>query len=395
MIKLRVLALACTAALSIAGSARAQGQTPAATAERLFKEGEFDRAAAVYAAMLHENAGDRAAQIGLAAIELYQNDLAAAYPLLQSAISADPSDQRAAALWAELQRRLTEARKKSVVTGGEADVPFVTSDPLPVIHASVNGVPGTFVVDTGGTLILESAFAKALKLQVQAAGYGVFAGGKRAPVATATIDSIALGGATAYDVPVNVMQTHAGELFPGVTIDGIVGTTLFERFLVTIDYPRHRLIVRPRDAATSDALLAAAKKENASIVPCWLVGDHFVMARAQVNDVAPGLFFFDSGLAGGGLMPSPELVKVAGITLDQTHAASGVGGGGRVTAVPFVVNRIIVGTAVQHDIPGVYTPQGNPFGIFPFTVWGIISDTFLRHYAYTVDFDAMKIVLAP
>ena len=53
-----------------------------------------------------------------------------------------------------------------------------------------------------------------------------------------------------------------------------------------------------------------------------------------------------------------------------------------------------VGEAVQQNVAGIYTPQGSPLTIFPFTVWGAVSNDFLKHYAYTVDFDAMKIVLA-
>ncbi len=87
-----------------------------------------------------------------------------------------------------------------------------------------------------------------------------------------------------------MFPTHAGALFKGVTIDGIVGTTYFERFLVTIDHPRQRLILRPRSKAQSAAFQAEAVTVGAAVVPCYLVGDHFVMARAEVNDAPAGLF---------------------------------------------------------------------------------------------------------
>jgi hypothetical protein len=189
------------------------------------------------------------------------------------------------------------------------------------------------------------------------------------------------------------LTTHAGELFPKLKIDGVVGTTYFERFLVTIDYRQNEMILRPRSPDVSAAFQSDAAASRAVIVPCFLVGDHFVMAQAQVNDAPPGMFLFDSGLAGGGLMPSPALVQAAGINLDSAHAGAGIGGGGVVAAVPFVADRIAVGDAVQHKIRGLYTPEGTPFSMFSFTVWGAISNDFLRHYAYTVDFDAMTIVL--
>ena len=178
-------------------------------------------------------------------------------------------------------------------------------------------------------------------------------------------------------------------------VDGIIGTTYFERFLVTIDYPHNELILRPRSAQVSAAFQARAAASGAAIVQCYLVGDHFVMAQAQVNHAPPGLFLFDSGLAGGGLMPSADLVKAAGITLNEAGAGTGEGGGGAVMGVPFFADRVAVGSAAQSNVDGIYTPQGSPFGLFTFTVWGAISNDFLRNYEYTVDFDAMRIVLAP
>jgi hypothetical protein len=209
------------------------------------------------------------------------------------------------------------------------------------------------------------------------------------------LGSLSLGGATAYDVPVGVLATHAAALFPNVHIDGIVGTTYFERFLATIDYPNDRLILRPRTPQSSLDFQRSAADAGAAIVPCYLVGDHFVMAEAQVNAAPAGLFLFDSGLAGGGLMPSEALVKAAGIVLDKAAGGTGVGAGGPVEVVPFLADRVAAGTAVQRGVRGLYTPEGSPLSIFPFTVWGIVSNDFLHHYAYTVDFDAMRVVLVP
>lgn len=108
------------------------------------------------------------------------------------------------------------------------------------------------------------------------------------------LKSLALGGAVAYDVPVHVFPTHASALFAGTRIDGVVGTTYFERFLATIDYPRNRLVLRPRSPANSAAFQSRAAALRDATVPCYLVGDHFVIAPAEVNDTG-GLFLFDSG----------------------------------------------------------------------------------------------------
>lgn len=377
-------------ALAAGGVARAQD---AQTAAVLFQDGNFSQAAEAYEAYHAEHPDDMTSQLNLGAIRLYENDLAAAEPLLRSVVTADPKNERAMRLLGELYRRRTESERRTVVDGGEAIVPFVTADPLPVVRVVANGAAANFVVDTGADVALQPSFAASIGVTTAPAGMGTFAGGRQAPMQSGMLKSLALGGAVADDVPVHVMPVPFSTFFPNLKIDGVVGTTYFERFLATIDYPNNRLILRPRSPEGSAAFEESAARSHTSVVPCYLVGDHFVMAAAQVGDAPAGLFLFDSGLAGGGLMPSQLLVETAGITLDRAHASVGTGAGGPVQAIPFVVNQIAVGTTVQRNVRGLYTPEGSPFGMFTFTVWGAISNEFLRHYAYTVDFDAMKLLL--
>jgi len=361
----------------------------------LFARGDFPAAAAAYKATLRANPGDTGAQLNLAAIRLYQNDLNAAEPILDSLLSVGPQGERAAPLLAEVLRRRTEAARGASVGGAESRVPFLSADPLPVVRVIADGVAANFLVDTGAEVVLEPSFAARIGMATSAAGAGVFVGGLRAPVQRGRLASLSIGSATAYDLPVQVLATHATVLDPNLHIEGVVGTTYFERFLVTIDYPNGELIVRPRTAQDSAAFEARAAAARAAIVPCYLVGDHFVVAKAQVNGASPGLFVFDSGIEGAGVMASSRLVGPAEISLSQARAATGYGGGGAVTEVPFVARTVRVGNAIQRDVPGTFTPQGSAFDLFPFVIWGAISNDFLKHYAYTVDFDAMKLVLAP
>jgi hypothetical protein len=383
---------AAVAIALFAGSTAANAQNE--TAAVLFQDGNFPEAAVAYEAYHAEHPNDMTSKLNLGAIRLYENDLTSAEPLLRTVLSADPRNERATRLLGELYRRRAEAERRTTVDGGEAIVPFITADPLPVVRVVANGKAANFVVDTGADVALEPSFAASIGIKTANAGMGTFAGGTHAPMQSGMLASLALGGATADDVPVHVLGTGGSALFPGLQIEGVVGTTYFERFLATIDYPNNRLILRPRSAQGSAAFEEAAAQSHTSIVPCYLVGDHFVMAVAQVNDGPAGLFLFDSGLAGGGLMPSQLLVDTAALALDKAHASTGVGPGGPVQAIPFVAARITVGTTMQRNIHGLYTPEGSPFGMFSFTVWGAISNDFLKHYAYTVDFDAMKLVLA-
>ncbi|HEX4015086.1 MAG TPA: aspartyl protease family protein [Candidatus Cybelea sp.] len=383
-------AIALLAAALACGVAVAQEQR--SPGESLFSSGEFAQSAAADRAWLQRHPGDINAQLRLGSVRLYENRVDAAEPLVLAVISKQPNNARATRLLAEINRRQEEARRSATVDGESAQVPFVTASPLPVIRVVANGHPANFLIDTGADVIVDPAFAASIGVVPYGHLIGTFAGKKQAPVQSGMLHSLSLGGATASEVPVHVLPTHLEQFFPKLKVDGIVGTTLFERFLVTIDYPNNRLVLRPRSARVSAAFEAASAKDASE--PFYLAGDHFVFAHAQVNDAPPGLFLFDSGLAGGGLMPSTKLLAAAQLTLDTAHQSVGAGGGGAVVAIPLRADRIAVGTAVRHDVPGLYTPEGSPLDLFPFTASGIISNDFLRNYAFTVDFDAMRVVLA-
>jgi tetratricopeptide (TPR) repeat protein len=390
--------MAMAAACPAVAQSPPPGQAPGGPGDALFAAGKFAEAADAYRRTLAASPADAGANAGLAAVELYANDLGAARSNAQAALAADPQNPRAGRVLAEVDRRETDWAKRPSFRGSAAVVPFVFTDPLPAVKVQLNGLRTlTFLIDTGAPgIVLDAGLAREMALPVAAAGVGTFAGGSHASIGKTTLASVTIGDATAFDVSATVLPTRGALAIPGVTIDGIVGTGFLERFLATIDYPKARLVLRPRDPAASAAFLASAQSAGAAIVPFWLAGDHFVIAQARVNDAPPGLFLFDSGLAGGGLMPSPALVASAGLQLDTAHAGTGVAGGGAaVKAVPFVARTVAVGTAVVHDVPGLYTPDGSMFGIFPFTVDGAVSHDVLKHFAYTVDFDAMKLVLAP
>jgi hypothetical protein len=85
------------------------------------------------------------------------------------------------------------------------------------------------------------------------------------------------------------------------------------------------------------------------------------------------------------------MLDAAGIVPDESKAATGMGGGGQVRVVPFRAAATL-GTLTRDDVPGVYSPDGNPYGIFPFKVAGAISHSFFRQSRLTLDFDAMKLV---
>jgi predicted aspartyl protease len=356
-----------------------------------FKQGDFVAAIDDYAAQVAANPNDAAALLGLGTMELYRNDLTNAKRHLMQAQRLDPSNATTERRLRTLDERETMPGQFQVaMRGAQAVVPFVATDPLPLLRAKINGHDALLVLDTGAPAVgLTPNAAKRFGIASQSAGEGVFAGGKRAEVQKGGIDSIELPGLTVRGVPTAILP---GSIELGAYhVDGAIGTTFLERFLATIDYQHGQLILRPRSQSAVFERNATAK--GAASQSMWLVGDHFIFARARVNGLPEALFNIDTGGAGLGVQLTKASLDAAAIVPDPSKAQDFVGAGGAARAVPFSASSISFGTFTQRNVPGLYFPDGDQFGIFPFAVAGTLSHEFFRQTALTFDFDAMRMVV--
>jgi hypothetical protein len=384
-----VLAPSCISAALAASCIGAAQADPAAD----FKHGDLGAAEAGYAAALAAAPKDPGALLGLARVRLYQDRRADAERLAEAVPASDAGAAAAVRVIAEAKRRDAALDPANVVLPpGGVRVPFAATDPLPILKVRVNDkADAYFVLDTGASeAVLDPAFADELGIATEAAGSGVFAGGKTAQMRSATVDSLNLNGAVVRHVPVRVLPTRNFQLDNVHRLDGIIGTGILYRFLATIDYPRGELTLRSRDASAEFERSAAARGDV--IVPMWLVGDHFIFARARLNDGPERIFNIDTGGAGAGVVPSTASMADSHVVLDTAHTTEGQGGGGSVKVVPFTA-KVSVATLQRADVPGLYTPEGDQYGIFPFETGGSLSHLFFRPYALTFDFVAMKLVV--
>jgi hypothetical protein len=217
---------------------------------------------------------------------------------------------------------------------------------------------------------------------------GTYAGGRHAQVDHTVVPEIEIGGVRIRNVPAGVNASADRLNLPGVKLDGVIGTGLLMHFLSTIDYCGGKLVLAPRSG--SAAFEARAAANGANVVPFWLVADHFMFARGKMNQ-ADGLFYIDTGLAGGGLVASKATLDAAGVTVDESKTMSGVGGGGAVQFVPFRAAATL-GNLTRSDLAGVYMPGADPLAALPFRSSGMISHSFFRQSRLTFDFEAMKLV---
>jgi predicted aspartyl protease len=375
----------CAAALFLLGASPAPSPGDLA-----FAHGDFDAALRAYSAAVASspNAGSL---LGLGTMELYRDDLRNSREHLTEAARLDPANPTIEARLRTLHGREPSATDFEIaMPAGGVRIPFASIDPLPLIRGEINGREAWFVLDTGASGVdLSAAGARRLGIATHAAGRGVFAGGKQADLQAGRIDTFAAGGLTVHGIPTTVVEGLSLKL-GGHDIDGAIGTVFLRHFLSTIDYRHGALVLRERTGGSAAARAPAGA--SAASVPMWLVGDHFLFARGRVGDVE-GLFNVDTGGTDVGVQLTKASLAAAGIT-PQAAKGDFVGGGGAVAMQTFTAPSVSLGTFTRRNVPGVFFPDGDQFGIFPFAVTGVVSHEFFRGSEVTLDFDTMTLTVS-
>ena len=430
-----------------------------AQADHLFQSGSFGEAQRAYADIAAQDPKDFHAASQLGHIALLSNKLDDAEPWLRKALDLKHGDADAKIMLAETLYRKNDffhaaralqglgpddAKLKNYLTLNEAKLesfrdedpykferdagestrlPFIKSDPLPVVNVRVNGGGDVaFFIDTGGSeLLLDSEFSRELNVKPMSSVEGTFSGGQHAQVESGRVDSLTLGSWTLRNIPVGMMPLRSLSSGFGVKqINGCIGTNVLYQFLSTIDYRTGELILRKKNAANLKRFDAAGGPSgapgvgrrsggrntqpknppganntavtNGIVVPMWMAGDHFMVAWGRVNTQPISLFFVDSGLAGAGVKLAESAIQQAGIHLDESKATEGQGGGGMLKIIPYTVAQFTVGEITEQNVPGLYDgpfPWENEFG---FHLAGMFGSDFLKHYAVTFDFTNMRII---
>lgn len=148
--------------------------------------------------------------------------------------------------------------KDVAIAGGatQTTFPFRLLNNHIYTDARVNGHgPLLFIVDTGGENILVPSTAKALGIKTEGAMAGTGVGDKAVSVGLAKVKSLKVGDADFKDQVVYVMDFIPNDV-EGVDIKGMLGFTVFKRFVTRIDYGKHEITLiepdhfDPKDAGT-------------------------------------------------------------------------------------------------------------------------------------------------
>jgi Aspartyl protease len=421
---MKPLALIAVCALALLGNAT-QDVTKdlLESANRLFKEGKFAEAQALYSKVQGKDPTDVEAPLRLGMIALFENKPSAAEMWLTKAGQMKPEDKDAMKSLAQVHYRRDDFEKAAPLyraTGVEpranllesfraqvpyqiesnsdiAHVSFLHTDPLPLIEVKVNGTETVkFIIDTGAAEVyIDTELAKKVNAPQFGSTTGTFAGGLKAQTSHGRIDSLQLGDFVIHNVPVRISNTQQfAAVARGKRVDGVLGTLMLSHFLSTLDYPGGKLTLRRPTKELLKEFEKQAKDDGAIVMPFWWAGNHVLVTWGQVNKSKPMLFFVDTGLAGAAFTCPESTLKEAAVPVPAAKGLEGIGGGGMVKLAPFTIEELTLGTVTQQKIPAF-------FGPFPenletsqgFRIGGIISHQFFRPYALTFDFTGMRLFL--
>jgi len=287
----------------------------------------------------------------------------------------------------------------------KVEIPFIVSDPLPVVQVEFQGKKMYVIIDTGGeAFYLDWEVADSLGIKpIEKVKREGFAGGKETEVGYARADSLKIGDVTLKSIPVvltSIKRSSKMLTDDKYPISGILSTGELRQFLSTIDYPNGKLILRPKTEESKVSLERDLKGKKVTKVPFALGITHLMVVRAAVNGRDSLNLCLDSGLADSEASVAfpMQTLNYLGIPVPDTEILPenlvGPGGGGFPVG-RFSVDELEISSLVQENLKGYY-------GVFPpsvywaseFIIDGIVSHNFLKKYSWTIDFSMMEMTFA-
>ena len=250
-----------------------------------------------------------------------------------------------------------------------------------IVHASINGKPGTFLFDSGASqVLLYRPYADGLGLAMlgKTAFSGVNGGSRSARFARAA--SITIGDNTLSNVILAISSRDPGQKG---TIDGILGFDVLAGALVHVD------LVKETMEFADPAQSAATVPKGAYAFPVNL-SDLTPEVQIKVGSVATRATF-DTG-DDYSVILSDNLTKTGKVIglVDSTMFFGGVDGIANEPASCYILREITVG-------PYRYQNSLTCFGserVFG-RDGGLIGFDFLRHFNWTFDYSRSRLILTP
>lgn len=288
----------------------------------------------------------------------------------------------------------------------ETVIPFVTTDPLPVIPVEINGKRINAIIDSGGPMfVVDEKIAKEIGIKEASNDESKFAGGNTAKTGFGQADSLTIGDVNMKNIPV-MLGPFDGfeEVFKDYgNIQGILGTSVLKEFVPTMDYPSGQLVLRPRNEVGRSNLKKMLENDKVlEEIPFTLASTHFMFGKGSVNQKENLNYFVDSGLGdekGAGIILPDDTMNSLGIPMPELKKAEegkGGMGGSDYKEAHFDLSSYGLGNLQMKNSLGYYFTGGvldydESVGFFQD---GLISHHYLKNYKWSIDFDSRKMTFS-
>ena len=284
----------------------------------------------------------------------------------------------------------------------ETILPFVVVDPLPIIQIEVGDKLLYALIDTGAdAVILDAELAAEMLAESGLSMQGSFGGGIGADIGFSKVDRIRFGDLEISNVPVMTLPlSHISKSFAdeglqaaglpdGFQIGAIVGTKIFQQVVATMDYPNEHLVLRDKKFFNVNDFEDRLPGDFASAV--FQIAELHTMTCAGTLNGHDAMFWMDSGYADEAAVLVNALtyqdygIKLPELQYDE-NAVSG-GGTGYESGKTLHFGNAGIAQLILEDVSAGYDPGEDFYWENGYIVEAMLSHAYLKHYAWTIDFE--------
>lgn len=268
-----------------------------------------------------------------------------------------------------------------------ATLPFeITAEKLK-IEASVNGVPGRYVFDTGSPTILARPVADRLGLEIVGQNTGKDANGAPVVMDVAVVDRLTLGDTTFRNVPVLIFDFAGLPMASCFIGDGVIGSEIFPGSAWRID-------AEAREIRIAESASALGVSEDTPHAPL----SDFGYPHAPIIDYSIGKMqdkaLFDTGSASvlslfSKAMDSPDVkTATARGSVRKGSGSEGISAGGQGDIVDLSTLQLKSLQLGSVSLEGVYAQsrQAPP---------SLVGAGLLSSHVVTLDYPGKRLLVEP
>ncbi|MBY2483751.1 aspartyl protease family protein [Clostridioides difficile] len=307
----------------------------------------------------------------------------------------------------EMMKAFKDKQPNQIDWNGKSEtvIPFITTEPLPVVPVEINGKRINAVIDTGGSMFtIDQKLAKELGIKTASKNENEFAGGNTVETGFGQADSLTIGDVNIKNVPVMLGPFDGFEEgLKDYDVHGIIGTGVLKEFIPTMDYPSGKLILRPRNEVGRENLnKMLADDKILEDMPFTLAAIHFMYGKGSANQKSGLNYFIDSGLGdekGAGIILPKETIDSLKIPMPELNKApegqGGMGGSdykeGHFDISSYGLGNLQLKNGVGYYFTGGVLDYDEEVG---FVSDGLISHHYFNKYKWSIDFDSRKMTFS-